>query len=56
MTTTTCPHCNATTEWYAIPEAGLERCPNCFIGTQPITTKKATPQTKADPSKTKQDK
>ena len=45
------PTLQATTEWYTIPEAGLERCPNCFTGTRPITkaeptTKKASPKTK----------
>ncbi len=46
---TTCPHCNATTDWYPIPEAGLERCPNCFVGTRPI----GQPDTKKDSPKTK---
>jgi hypothetical protein len=49
MTPTTCPHCGYTGKWYTIPEAGLERCPNCFTGTRPTTptdTKKATPKTK----------
>ena len=50
MSLTTCSHCGATTHWYTIPEAGLERCPNCFTGTRPLAppaaTKKATPKAK----------